>query len=225
MYLALLNQAKTSTVTLLTEATDDWSQCLEQRSAVHCLLLDFAKAFDSVPHERLLIKLNSLGIRGEILTWLRFFLTERKQRVVINGTFSDWASVTSGVPQGSPLLFLLDVNDLDSVVKHSTIKLFVDDVLLYAEVNTTKDCLALQDDLSAVVTRWQLKLNSAKCEALMITNKRKPIPFIYRINQRPISWCSPVKYLGLLVDTKLSWSKHCKFVVGKGIRSLNCRLA
>ena len=219
---------KRSTVTLLTEATDDWSQCLEQRSAVHCLLLDFAKAFDSVPHERLLIKLNSLGIRGEILTWLRFFLTERKQRVVINGTFSDWASVTSGVPQGTvlgPLLFLLYVNDLDSVVKHSTIKLFADDVLLYAEVNTTKDCLALQDDLSAVVswsTCWQLKLNSAKCEALMITNKRKPIPFMYHINQQPISWCSPVKYLGLLVDSKLSWSKHCKFAVGKGTRSLNC---
>ena len=75
--------------------------------------------------------------------------------VVINGAFSDWASVTSEIPLGTvlgPLLFLLYVNDLDSVVKHSTIKLFADDVLLYAEVNTTKDCLALQDDLSAVVS-------------------------------------------------------------------------
>ena len=131
---------KRSTVTLLTEETDDWSQCLEQRSTVHCLLLDFAEAFDSVPHERLLIKLE---IRGEILTLLRFFLT--KQRVVINGAFSDWASVTYGVPQGTvlgPLLFLLYANDLESVVKHSTIKLFSDDALLYAAVNTTKDCSA-----------------------------------------------------------------------------------
>ena len=167
---------KRSTVTLLTEAVDDWSQCLEQRSTVHCLLLDFAKAFDSVPHERLLLKLSSLGIHGKVLSWLRFFLTKRKQRVVINGTFSDWAIVTSGVPQGTvlgPLLFLIYVNDLASVVKHSTVKMFADDVLLYAPANTLKECSSLQNDLTAIsswASRWQLKLNPTKCEALMITN-------------------------------------------------------
>ena len=178
---------KRSTVTLLTEAVDDWAQCLEQRSTVHCLLLDFAKAFDSVPHERLLLKLSSLGIHGKVLSWLRFFLTKRKQRVVINGTFSDWAIVTSGVPQGTvlgPLLFLIYVNDLASVVKHSTVKMFADDVLLYAPANTLKECSSLQNDLTAIsswASRWQLKLNPTKCEALMITNKRKPIPFTYPI--------------------------------------------
>ena len=75
---------KRSTVTLLAEAVDDWSQCLEKRSTMHCLLLDFAKAFDSVPHERLLLKFQSLGIHGKVLSWLRFFLTKRKQRVVIH---------------------------------------------------------------------------------------------------------------------------------------------
>ena len=73
---------KRSTITLLTEATDDWSQCLEQCSTVHCLMLDFANAFDSVPHERLLLKLSSLGIHGKVLSWLRLFSTKRKQRVV-----------------------------------------------------------------------------------------------------------------------------------------------
>ena len=92
--------SKRSTVTLLTEAVDDWSVCLKQRSTMHCLLLDFAKAFGSVPHERLLLKLNSLGTRGDMLSWLRSFLTTRKQRVVIDGVFSDWANVNSGVPQG-----------------------------------------------------------------------------------------------------------------------------
>ena len=188
--------------------------CLEQRGTVHCLLLDFAKAFDSVPHERLLLKLRSLGICGNLLKWLRFFLTQRKQRVVINGAYSDWVDVTSGVPQGTvlgPLLFLLYVNDLDSVVKYSTIKLFADDVLLYAPVSSIKDCSALQDDLAA-----------NKCEALAITNKRIPLTYTYRIDQHPISWRDSVKYLGLHVHSKLSWSKHCKSIISKATRSLNC---
>ena len=148
---------------------------LEQRGTMHCLLLDFAKAFDSVPHERLLLKLSSLGIRGKkFCHGSDFLLTQRKQRVVINGTFSDWAAVNSGIPQGSvlgPLLFLIYVNDLDSVIAHSTVKLF-DDVLLYAPANTLKDCSLLQDDLNSWVRYWQLKFNPTKCKALMITNKR-----------------------------------------------------
>ena len=204
-----------------------WSLCLE-RGTVHCLLLDFVKAFDSVPHERLLLKLSSLGIHGDILKWLRFFLTQRKQHVVINGAYSDWANVTSGVPQGTvlgPLLFLLYVNDLDSVVKCSTVKLFADGVLLYAPVCSTKDCSALQDDLAAIfhwTNRWQLRLNPNKCEALAITNKRIQLTYTYRIDQQLISWRDSVKYLGLHVHSKLSWSKHCKSVVSKATRSLNC---
>ena len=187
---------KRSTVTLLTEAVDDWSLGLEQRSTIHCLLLDFSKAFDSVPHECLL-KLSSLGINGKVLSWLRSFLTYRKQRVVINGAYSDWANVTSGVPQGTvlgPLLFLLYVNDLDSIVKNSKIKLFADDALLYAPANTQQECSALQDDLTAIsnwTNCWQLKLNIVKCEALAITNKRKPVNFTYCINGQSILWSNP----------------------------------
>ena len=125
--------AKHFIVILLSEPIDDWSSSLECRGTMHCLLLDFAKAFDSVPHECLLLKLNLLGIDGNLLSWMRYFLTRCQQRVVINGVYSNWATVTSGVHQGSvlgPLLFLLYVNDLDAVIKHSTIKLFVDNVLL-----------------------------------------------------------------------------------------------
>ena len=98
-----------------------------------------------------MLKLSLLGIHGDVLQWLRYFLTKRKQRVVINGVFSDWASVTSGVPQGTvlgPLLFLLYVNDLDCIIRHSTIRLFADDVLLYATANTMEECSSLQDDLT-----------------------------------------------------------------------------
>ena len=221
-------RARRSTVSLLVDAVDDWSLCLEQHGTVHCLLLDFAKAFDSVPHERLLLKLSSLRIHGCILKWLRFFLTQRKQLVVINGVSSDWADVISGVPQGSvlgPLLFVLYINDLESVVQRSIVKLFADDVLLYASVHSPAVCSALQDDLAAILhwtNRWQLRLNPSKCEALAITNKRNQLTYTYHIDQQPIPWQDSVKYLGLHVHPKLSWSYHCKSIVSRATRSLNC---
>ena len=147
--------------------------------------------------------------------------------MVINGTYSDWATVTSGVPQGTvlgPLLFLIYVNDLDSIVKHSTVKLFADDILLYAPVGILKDCSSFQEDLTALsswASCWQLKLNPSKCEALMITNKHKPISFTYFVNNQSISWSNTVKYLGVQVDSKLNWSKKCKFIASKGTKFLN----
>ena len=159
---------------------------------MHCLLLDFAKAFDSVPHERLLLKLNLLGIDGNLPSWMRYVLTRQQQRVVINGVYSNWANVTSGVPQGlvlGPLLFLLYVNNLDTVIQHSTIKLFADDVLLYEIANNILDCAVLQEDLAAVTSwsdRWQLNVNPAKCEVLAITNKRHPMNYTYNIYQKAI---------------------------------------
>ena len=81
--------ANRSTVSLLLSAVQDWSFCLELRSSVHCMFLDFTKAFDSVAHEHLLIKLQGIGINGELLQWIRSFLTHRLQRVVVNGTYSD----------------------------------------------------------------------------------------------------------------------------------------
>ena len=128
-------RANRSTVSLLS-AVHDWSLCLELRSSVHCVFLDFAKAFDSVAHEHL-IKLQGIGINGELLHWIRSFLTHRLQRIVVNGTYSDWLSVRSGVPQGSvlgPLLFLLYIDDFHNIVRHSKLKLYADDVALYREI-------------------------------------------------------------------------------------------
>ena len=135
------------------------------------------KAFDSVPHKRLLAKLEYYGISGNTLKWFKAFLTCRKQRVVLNNSQSSWRPVVSGVPQGTVLgllFFLLYINDIDCDIK-STARLFADDCILYREINSASDAQIFQDDINkfqAWASVWQMKFNSSKCHILSITRKR-----------------------------------------------------
>ena len=125
------------------------------------ILLDFSKAFDSVPHERLLVKLDYYGIRGQILMWTEAFLSDRPQNVSVNGILSLSRPVVSGVPQGSvlgPVLFLLFINDISSSVQ-SHLRLFADGCVLYREVAVLQDCQALQQDLDSLLL-WSEALHS-----------------------------------------------------------------
>ena len=105
------------------------------------IFLDFRKAFDRVPHERLLFKLKKMGIQGRLLAWIESFLGNRKQWVVLNQTVSKWRRVYSGVPQGSVMgliLFQICINDLPDYVK-SSCKIFADDTKVYAKVGNMAD--------------------------------------------------------------------------------------
>ena len=204
------------------QAVHDWAGSLDHHKSTHCLFLDLAKAFNSVSYSRLLLKLEALGITDDILMWLQ---TARRQRVVIDGEFSSWIPVTSGVPQGSvfgPLLFLLYVNDISSVVSNSSVNLFADDVTIYKEIVSPADVDLLQLDLSKVVQwakTWLLCLNPDKCESIVLCNKRTPPVPKYYLDTKLIS-CKPIVHcLGIFVDCHLNWNDHCKYVTAKAAKA------
>ena len=135
---------------------------LDEGGNIDTIYLDFAKAFDTVPHQRLLMKLRGYGIGGRILTWIEAFLTDRRQRVGVNDSRSSWADVTSGIPQGSvlgPMLFIIYINDMPSSVL-SSIYLFADDAKVYRNISSNDDPPTLQHDLQQLEKwseRWQLR--------------------------------------------------------------------
>ena len=128
---------------------DDLTRALDKKLQVDVTILDFENAFDKVAHTRLIHKLYYHDIRGDLLQWIKSFLTNRTQRVVVNGTCSSPCGVTSGVQQGSvlgPILFLIYINDITSNI-HSQLRLFADDCLVYRPINSPADHKTFQDDL------------------------------------------------------------------------------
>ena len=153
------------------------SRNFESKTQTDVVVLDFSKAFDVVPHQRLLHKLDHYGIRGTTLNWIQNFLTNRTQKVVVDGSSSESARVRSGVPQGTvlgPLLFLTYINDLPSTVS-SQVRLFADVCLLYRPIKCRADQEQLQRDLSALqdwADRWGMCFNPSKCSVLRVSRPK-----------------------------------------------------
>ena len=144
-YLIYINQhgfrKHRSCITQLLETKEDWTKRIDEKYEIDVAYMDLKAAFDKVPHKKLLYKVWCIGIRGNIYKWIEDFLSNRQQRVIINGKASKWQQVTSGVPQGSvlgPVLFLIYINDLPDTLNCQT-KLFVDDTKLYTNVAGRND--------------------------------------------------------------------------------------
>ena len=216
-------QSGLSCDTQLIEATDDWASSLKANSQVDVILLDFSKAFDRVAHQRLLAKLQYYGIDGMTQSWIQGFLSGRTQRVSVNGIVSDTADVTSGVPQGSvlgPVLFLLYINDITDGIQ-SDMRLFADDSIVYREIHTDADHNILQRDLehlAAWAHLWQMDFNVSKCYLLTISLKKETSSFDYQISGQPITRTTSHPYLGVVIDSKLSWTPHVREITAKASR-------
>ncbi len=197
---------------------------VDGREGFDVIYLDFAQAFDKVPRERLLNKVRAHGIRGRVLGWIRGWLTGRRQRVVLNGKFSSWEDVLSGVPQGSvlgPLLFLIFVNDMDDTVEHlvSILRKFADDTKLGKKVMTEMERQELQEALDRLcewASMWGMQFNVSKCKVMHMGHANPK--FSYSMNGQELEETEEERDIGVVISSNMKPTAQC----AEAARSKDC---
>ena len=187
---------------------------------------DYSAAFQSVNHTLIIHKLEkSFNLNGNALNWFVSYLSDRRQRVVVNGKTSDWKPVTSGVPEGSilaPLIFSMFINDLPKHIRSNCL-MYADDVKIFRKIESPSDGKRLQDDLDRLKSwsiRWGLKLNPEKCRSFSMTLRRAPVRTDYIIDTATLQHVEEIRDLGVTLDTKLTFKAHVNDVVKRANRSL-----
>ena len=212
-----------STTTQILYYLDNCIKEISSGGVIDAIYLDFSKAFDTVPHQRLLRKLEAYGIQGNILNWIKAFLIGRTQEVTINGTISEAVSVLSGIPQGTvlgPVLFIIYINDLLENIS-STGLMFADDTKIFRLITSRNDSLVLQSDIKKLEEwslNWQLRFNPDKCHILSL-GKFDNIKYAhsYNVYGNEIDHVFEEKDLGIIIDSELRFEEH----IGKKIRVAN----
>lgn len=199
---------------------EDVTSFVDAGHFVDTIYLDFSKAFNSVPHERLLCKLSALGIKGKFLTWLRAFLSDRKEIVIVEGVQSEPYVMSSGVPQGScigPILFLAFVDDIDDVLQNSIILKYADDIKLYSKLDhhdPTTGSNLLQEDLDSLSEwsdTWNLKFNVKKCSVINFGNLNPKKEYFLKNEEISSNDCE--RDLGVTISSNLKSSLHVSKIV------------
>ena len=214
--------------TQMLDFTCDLGVNLNLKLQTDVVYFDFAKAFDSVNHDIILEKLKyNFGIDGQLLYFILNYLKDRQQRVVIDGEFSDWKPVQSGVPQGSilgPLLFVLFINDVvDNVSNDTRVLLYADDMKVWRKIRSAEDQHILQTDITTLHAwslRNKIKFHPSKCKVLRCTLKKDPLLNTYNMAGTSLEITVNEKDLGVIVHPKLLYNKHHHAVVAKSSQKL-----
>ena len=215
---------------LLIKVTEDWKFALDEDEIVGIAFIDLRKAFDSIDHVLLLAKLRAYGFDDVSISWFTNYLSNRQQRVVLDNVYSDWAALHRGVPQESvlgPLLFIIYMNDLPSVICHSHLHQFADDIAMYT---SSTDPVLVQDhlnfdltSLSDWVTSNGFTVNVTKSHSMLLARRRRrhllfSIQFL--LNNSVLQLIKSIKYFGIIVDEGLSWSEQIGYVRRRSLSAL-----
>ena len=207
-----------------------WSEAVMHEIPVDILFLDYFKAFDAVPHRRLLKQVESFGVHGNALAWIESFLTNRRQQVRANGEVSEFKPVKSGVPQGSilgPVLFTMYVNDIPSELE-TIISMYADDTKIYTAITSEGSITSLKSDLQkleAWAQLMQMKFHPAKCKVMHLGKNNKKETYQMKTadgNYHNLEETEVEKDLGVEVDNQLKFSHHIQSKINKANKILGC---
>ena len=202
-----------SPMTNLVEFLNETTKWFDEGRSFDVVYLDFSKAFDVICHERIIVKLEAIGIEGKIIAWIKNWLKDRRQRVVVEGEYSDWIKVMSGVLQGSVLggiLFDVFIDDIDEATIRALIKKFADDTKLAMIVETYEDARLMQqnlDNVCAWARKWEMKFNAKKCKVIHFG--RRNMRCEYSMEGEKITCDSNEKDLGVWVQDNMKPTKQC----------------
>ena len=212
---------------------DEWKILRDNGYSIVAVFLDLRRAFETIDRQTLIIKLKKLGLCGTALKWIESYLCDRKQRVKINDIMSDTIENKYGVPQGSvlgPLLFILYINDIVDVVDSVEMHLFADDTLLYVASKNVPDLVntanaALEKIYNYTVQNF-IKVNASKTKFMLLSSEIVKHDFVHSnqsllMEGKEIDMVNKIKYLGVIIDDKLSFKEHCNFTVSKISYSLS----
>jgi hypothetical protein len=190
----------------------DIADTLDKGVRTDATVIDFSKAFDLVPHDRLLMKIVESRVDLRVVVWVKEFLLGCLQRDRVDGQLSEEVRVTSGVPQGSvlgPLLFLAYMNDIWRNIE-SSIRLFADDCIIYRKINDSSDTDKLQKDQNKLA-EWalenEMKINPGKSKVVCFTKARVKERIKYYFGDQLILEAKSFKYLGIIIRSDLNWAQ------------------
>ena len=218
-----------STCSNLLETFNDWTLALNDRHGITVAYIDFAKAFDTVSHAKLIYRLEQYGIAGCLLQWIKNFLSTRTQVTRVDDSFSAVCALSSSVVQGSgvgPLLFVIYIDELAHILSdyHVKVKLFADDLKMYVVMHSDADAVRLQSALTCVsdwAKNWQLSVSVKKCCIFHVGNVGKDSAPVYFIENTDLPVCSSAKDLGITVNDLLTPCDHIAKICGTAFQRTN----